>query len=125
MKMSRNEKLFNRLDELKSDYQKMIIQELEGVLKGSHSQYFRRKENLFEYGPKALGKFWQNKETASIEKLEKEILSLADKLNEPSSSDLCHMIDKFIEERAKLSDRFEGGEEALARRYLNKLKSTI
>lgn len=119
--MSRNKKLFDRLDQLKNDYKKMIVKEFEGILNGHYSRYFSRKEDLFEHGPIALGKSWQNKETALTEKVEKEILLLSDKLNEPSAKFLCNMIDNFVEERNNLKDRFEGGEEALAREYLNKL----
>jgi hypothetical protein len=77
--MSKTDKLYKRLKELEAEYKKRLIIEFQNVAENiCGSMYLSRKRpHMFD------GKFWRSKEVAEIERLEKDIIALREKLGEP------------------------------------------
>gem|GEM_PF-2783897 len=75
--MSRAEKLYDRLDALESEYSQMIAGELRRWITDGFSMMLHRAIFL-----PYLGRFWQRNQMR-FKWLEKEIVSLRHKLNEP------------------------------------------
>ncbi|MCM1566029.1 MAG: hypothetical protein NC238_08800 [Dehalobacter sp.] len=115
--MGRNQKLYERLDQLEDDFASYLLEELESVASGHSSWFLSRKI------PHHLdGKFWRDAKTAVAERTEAEIYELRKKLNESTSDGLLAILAEFVETRRQLSDKFDGGETHLARRIIEKLK---
>jgi hypothetical protein len=75
---ARTGRLYRRLDELEAEFRTLLQKELKAELSGGHSRYLCRKyPHLFE------GRFWRNAGAAHLERLEKDIVRLREKLGEP------------------------------------------
>ena len=59
--MTRNDKLYDRVDDLIINFKELLKKELTKESNDCPSTYFSRKEDLFRYGPKAVGKIGELK----------------------------------------------------------------
>ena len=115
--MGKTDKLYKRLDELENEYADLLEQELEVLAKGRSSLYFSRKVRfLFD------GKCWRDKDTAYIEKLEKDIYVLRQKLHEPISNSYTNLINQFMQGREIRKDWNDGGEKPIVLNMLKQLQ---
>ena len=91
--MSRGEKLYERLDALERDYQKMAAAELARTLADGYSSMLAVK--AWGWNPRRF------KERQRLDKLEKEILAIREKLNEPLQDSpvatIRHVCEKLVE----------------------------
>jgi hypothetical protein len=114
--MGRNEKLYERLDQLEDDFAAYLLTELQNVAAGHTSWFLSRKI------PHHLdGRFWRSSEVADAERTEGEINELREKLKESTPDGPLAILAEFVEEERQLPDKFDGGRKHLARRIISKL----
>lgn len=89
-KMSRQNKLFLRLDTLESEWKKIILSELEKISNEGDSKYITRY--MGHYVSPAYG----DDETNKIERLEKEIYKLRKTLLLPMDTGPKAILDEFV-----------------------------
>jgi hypothetical protein len=88
--MSRQDKLFSRLDTLESEWKKMILSELEKVSDEGNSKYITRY--MGHYASPA----YSDDKTDEIERLEKEIHKLRKKLSLPIDASPKAILDEYV-----------------------------
>jgi hypothetical protein len=70
-------RLYRRLDELEAEFRTLLRKELETELSGSGFSRYLARKHLFD------GRRWRNTSAAHLERLEKDIVRLREKLGEP------------------------------------------
>ena len=116
--MSKTDNLYKRLEDLEAEYKKKFIMEFQNVAKNiCGSMYLNRKRpHMF------AGKFWRSKEVSEIERLEKDVIKLREKLGEPVPGELVGLVEEYNEKQEVAKDSLRGGQEHIAREILNRLK---
>ena len=115
-KMSRTNKIYERLDQLETEFRKRLTDEFQKGPSGAWSRYLSRKiPHLMD------GRFWRNAEAAELEMMEKDIVALREKLGEPISESPVNILREFCKRRSELKDPHSGSEAALVKEMLSKL----
>jgi hypothetical protein len=114
--MRRNETLLNRLGEIESQFRELLRHEFKTVSDGKFSQYLWKSDSTW-------GRKWRDEHSQMLEKLEKEILQLREKLQLPVGESPVSFVEEFVEQRNGLKDRFHGGAKHLADEMLKRLCS--
>ena len=112
--MNRTEKLFDSLANLEAQFLKMVIDEFEHRYPSSYLS--RKTSHAFD------GKKWRNARTGELERLEKEILALREKLGEPVAEGPIAVVHDFVAAREAANDRYHGGIERLQREARERLE---
>ncbi len=73
--MGRNDKLYARLEALRSEFRKLLLADLQSVAQSGRSRYFFRHR-----GRVPEGRSWRSPQEPYIEELEEEITHLGEKL---------------------------------------------
>jgi len=116
--MSRTDKLYKRLKELEAEYKKKLIIEFQNVAENIRGSMYLDRKRPHSFA----GKFWQSKEVSEIERLEKDIIKLREKLGEPIPGELVALVEEYNEKQEVAKDSLRGGQEHIAREILNRLK---
>lgn len=114
--MSRTDKLYETLASMESRFLKMVSQEFER----SWSSYLRRKDAIF-----GEGKSWRDARTAELERLEKDIVTLRERLGEPMAESAVAVVQEYVAKRAAAKDRHDGGDAHLRKEALLKLERMV
>src|SRR5436309_1304915 len=115
--MSRNEKLYQRLDLLRSEFRKLLAAEFELVARKGLSEYFYRYIT-----PVPRGRSHRTPELAHLEELEEEITHLREKLGESASTCPTRYVHEFVAACDSAQDWRTWHSKATAKRLLEELR---
>lgn len=118
MRMSRNDKLHERLAELRSEFRELLVAELQAMAQSGRSRYvFRHTGRVPE------GRSWRNAHEAKMEELEEELTSLRKKLGaDPGACPTRYARALLDAYEAAGSSWWHGQAKAVARRLLEELQ---
>ena len=97
--MARTDKLYARLDRLEKKMLDMLLIEFEAEF----SEYLTRKKSKLHQGKTRV-----YNEVAELEEVEKEILMLREKLQEPAAGTTLGVLDEYIARARATRDRTTG-----------------
>jgi len=114
--MSRTSKLHERIDELKSEFIVLITVELERVVSGRSSVFLDRKRScIFD------GRSWATPESDHLEKVERELATLAQSLGDAEATALLGIVENHVTRVKGASDALDGGAVHIARETLRRV----
>jgi hypothetical protein len=119
--MSRTEKLYQRLDALRSEFRKLLAADLEIVAKKGLSEYFYRYIT-----PVPRGRSHRAPKLARLEELEEEITHLRKKLGEDAATCPTRYVHQFVSACDRAGKGWwDGQSQATAKRLLEELQHEI
>lgn len=114
-------KLYAQLDGMETELQERIIPHLENAVKGQNEMVFCTTD--FAHAKRS--KFKVDPETDALVQLGAQILILKDKLGEPSAGTIAERVCWYCRQWGDAGEGHKHNAQALARNFLEEIKSQI